>query len=480
VHCGVVLDIDPAAKELSLRLCGRDGVVGEVVVLREDEIKAIVKLSDAPASAAQNGAAERDVIAECDVIVEEGSGAGQHLALELRDDTGLQALGNSNTQKNTSKAKKSFRFERKRIYREAEKIRNADTFGSNGDLDPAIMEEFDFELHNALFDRKKFTEEYNEMKANNLPDLVNVNGQDAATVVKQNFVETTRKPDEKYGCDENIIQVAANGYFSNRNTNYISLPDSEANEGVYETDNGVQIPCISIIFRSKLMEAVTKSGFSQECLREVLGAGAMDLCVTLIGGEARMSVNNHNGAPHVVVLCGGHPQGALGLNAARHLGTQGVRVTCVVPEVERLDTSVKSELELLKFTDAVILNRCTDINARSVVDMILDARLDNNGSAGTGKCAEKWVEQCTGWAEKQKCPVLAIDPPSVDNSPPELFLIRTRAVVVGAPLPFSYPQHQSKPFLVRLAIPSAVYGGVGLSYTNPFCGKPLLPLSRVR
>jgi len=503
-YAGEVLQVNAAAEVLTLSVYAEDGAPcgPRVVALRSQDIEDIRKMPHAPPAALNRSS-------DCDVIVEEE--AVEHTAAVPAVEAGKQAVeevteGFSRVEVecgketpangvalpkahpasiailngNGHKMKKMSRWERKRNNRELEKLRNVDTFGRSATLDPAIMEDFDFEKHNALFDREQFTKEYNEkLQTSNLPDLVNVNAQDSATVVKQNFCDT-RKTEEKYRCDENVLQVT-NGYLNNRNRRYISLPDCETDGKLYETDTGVQIPCIGVDFRSKLMDTISSCGFSSERLREAVGAGATDLCVTLLGGDARMSASNHNGAPRVVVLCGDHSQGSLGVNTARHLATQGVQVTCVVAgREETADSSVASELTLLKFADAVVARSCAEMDDGSVVDMILDARLDIHGSPGGDQAAHKWAKDCTSWAEKQKCPVLAIDPPPVSNSPPELFLIKTRAVVVGAPLPFNYPQHQDKPYLIRVAIPAPIFENVGLCYTSPFCGKSILGLSRVR
>ena len=73
----------------------------------------------------------------------------------------------------------------------------------------------------------------------------------------------------------------------------------------------------------------------------------------------------------------------------------------------------------------------------------------------------EWLRQCTDWARKQRCPVVALDPPGHGSK----MTVPSRALVVPV-LPLIYSPQQGVPHLVKLGLPSSIYKELGITYRS--------------
>ena len=65
----------------------------------------------------------------------------------------------------------------------------------------------------------------------------------------------------------------------------------------------------------------------------------------------RLTPKNAHQRPQVVVLCGPHYQGAMGVNCARQLATHNVSVTLFVPNFLKMNPHLESEIKLFELAD---------------------------------------------------------------------------------------------------------------------------------
>ncbi|CAG9766296.1 unnamed protein product [Ceutorhynchus assimilis] len=315
--------------------------------------------------------------------------------------------------------------------------KDEECFGSP--LDHHVKGEFDFEKNLALFDKQAIWDELNLQK----PDVVkNTENRKKYSVFRWN---------SKYRHDENVIASQP------QSTRQIFVPKQDCNE--YVSDDGLIIPCISRILRKKLFEAAEKAGLSLEKRIELFGTAAAELAIQLIGGGHRLNPNNVHQLPTVLVLCGPHNQGAAGINTARQLASHGVRtiVYCVSLDAP----AIKNELSLYMLTR----NRTITIvpELPSTIDLIICALGEDSDSP-------KSYPALAGWINKNKAPVLALDPPSggIPGVYPKLSLIPV--------LPLPHSDNNGKLYLANLGFPVDIFNEVGIKYRSPFGPKNIIPL----
>ena len=93
--------------------------------------------------------------------------------------------------------------------------------------------------------------------------------------------------------------------------------------------------------------------------------------------------------------------------------------------------------------------------------------------AGPEYHGSEWVREVTAWASRQRCPVVALDPPGHD-CPPQLIL-PSRALVVPM-LPLIYTPKQGLAHLVKIPLPASLWTQLGISYKSPFRSKFMVTL----
>lgn len=87
---------------------------------------------------------------------------------------------------------------------------------------------------------------------------------------------------------------------------------------------------------------------------------------------------------------------------------------------------------------------------------------------------QSWYQSATEWANRNRAPVLSIDPP-ISEQPPTVESKWTLSL--GLPLPLA--ENESRLYLCDIGIPKLVYSEVGISYYSPFGCKFVIPLHPV-
>lgn len=171
-----------------------------------------------------------------------------------------------------------------------------------------------------------------------------------------------------------------------------------------------------------------------------------------------MNPNNAHQWPTVVALCGPHRSGAAGVNCARQLSSHGVKTVVYVENSE--DVFLLQELSLYRLSGNRVETRYKNLPA--LADLILLA-LAEEGSPRT-------VTPVAVWANTNRAPVLAIEPPS-SGTPG----ILTKFSLLGG-LPLSHSAENGRLYLCNLALPAKVFSDVGITYRSPFGPKFVIPL----
>lgn len=191
---------------------------------------------------------------------------------------------------------------------------------------------------------------------------------------------------------------------------------------------------------------------------ELLGRAGAEIILQLLGGGHRLNPNNAHQWPTVVALCGPHRSGAAGVNCARQLSSHGVKTVVYVENSE--DVFLLQELSLYRLSGNRVETNYKKLPA--VADLILVA-LGEEGSPRT-------VTPVATWANNNRAPVLAIEPPSAGTPG-----IMTKFSLLGG-LPLSHSADNGRLYLCNLALPAKVFSDVGITYRSPFGPKFVIPL----
>lgn len=363
---------------------------------------------------------------------------------------------------------------------EQQRQKNISTFGLMIH-DEDISEDFDFESNNKLFDKQAVAKEIDQMKQEQLhqqPDVISqTDHRHRPPVIQQDpsngdqrHQSSEYQPEAKYRYDQNVLEGSKDV------GQKISLPPDEPAELMYATDSGFLVPCVSLQLRQSLLSNAKQIGFSLTRQHEITARAAAELCMQLLGGDHRLNSKNSHQVPRVVVLCGSHQQGSLGLNTARQLHTHELHTTALTPTGVSASLPFTHELNLFQLTGGEVAHSTAQLDASTAIDLILDARLDHNGCPGnhSGKCSE-WASDVTTWARRQRCPVLALDPPGHEHALTSRMGLPARALVVPV-LPLAYAEQQGIVHLVKLALPKKLFQDIGITYCSPFQAKFMVTL----
>ncbi|GLV43422.1 Enhancer of decapping 3 [Carabus blaptoides fortunei] len=309
----------------------------------------------------------------------------------------------------------------------------------------SMLQDFDFEKNLALFNKEAVWEEIN---ASQRPDVVHQTDQ------------CRRQQVQKYRHDENVIATLPTAF------RQIVVPAPDSSE--YVTDDGLVVPSVTHELRRQLYAAAERRGLSEERQTELMGRAATEMALQLLGGGHRLNPHNTHQWPTVVVLCGGHRQGAIGVNTARQLAGHGVNtvVYTSVPSPEQ-HTALRTEYNLYKHTK----NKCTHIvsGLPQTADLIIVAVYSSEENE---PCNNTSVvhQQLIDWTNQNRAPVLALDPPS--HGTPG---IHTKFSLLSM-LPLAHSPENGKLYLCNLGYPLKVYKDVGIKYRSPFGPKFVIPL----
>lgn len=110
---------------------------------------------------------------------------------------------------------------------------------------------------------------------------------------------------------------------------------------------------------------------------------------------SRLNAKNTHQLPRIVVLCGAHNQGALGLNTARQLLTHDLDTAVVTPSSTSASTApplpYTQELKLYTLCEGELLHNISALSTHSAIDLIIDARLDHSGAASESCMSSYYV-----------------------------------------------------------------------------------------
>ncbi|CAC5413803.1 EDC3 [Mytilus coruscus] len=304
----------------------------------------------------------------------------------------------------------------------------------------SCMAEFDFEKNLALFDKKAVFQEIE----NSGPEIIRAN--------------EPKKP-LKYRHDENVLETKKSVL------QQIKVPNGHGMSQLFVTDTGLVVPGISPDLRSRLFSTAEKFGFTQERQIEMVGRSASEMVLQLLGGPHRLNPNNGHQVPTVVLLCGPHLQGTQAINCARHLSNHNVNVYLVLPNFIKMNKYMEEELKLFAFCDGNRISNLKDLPLGSV-DIIINA-LDNQETPNLKD--QVWYKTLVEWANQNRAPVLAMDPPVESNS------VRAKwCLSIG--LPLNMAMQSSQLYLCDLGFSKKVFAEVGIKYLSPFSHKFTIPL----
>ena len=240
----------------------------------------------------------------------------------------------------------------------------------------------------------------------------------------------------------------------------------EVGDKYFVTDSGLVVPSISLQLRERLQASVESHGIGLDKLAEMMGRAATELAIHLLGGQHRLNPSNMHQVPTAVFLCGTSQVATFGLASARHLASHGVKTQVLLPEASRYPPALDAELKLYRLTGGKVVTKARDLPS-GAVDMIVMA-MEDLEMWSQERC-QPWHRSAISWAESNRAPVLAIDPPP---HPPPLDI----KMSLAWGLPLSYSPQSGKLYLVNLGIPKNIYKEVGIKFSSPFGAKFVIPL----
>jgi len=334
---------------------------------------------------------------------------------------------------------------------ERHRQQNEDCFGALTDEEKQLVEEeFDFEKNLAMFDKPTVMAEIDAELANK-PDVIRLH------------TTNKRQPEPKYRNDENVLTGVA--------AEYRQITTGEEGGGEFLTDLGLVVPAVSLQLRERLQAVIQNHGLGLERQAEVMARAATELAIQLLGGQHRLNPSNMHQVPTAVFLCGTSLVGSLGLAAARHLSGHGVKTQVYLPEAGTYPHVLEAELRLYRLTGGKVVTKGKDLpnGSANTVDLIVTA-MEDQEMWSQERC-QPWHRAATSWAESNRAPVLAIDPPPHPPAFP------VKMTLVGG-LPLAHPPEAGQLYLANLGIPKNVYKEVGVSFSSPFGAKFVIPLHK--
>ncbi|KAH9513310.1 enhancer of mRNA decapping [Bulinus truncatus] len=307
----------------------------------------------------------------------------------------------------------------------------------------SYLQEFDFESNLALFNKKKVFQE-----------------------IENGFPELSLDGDcleQKYKHDENVLQPVDMPQTILKQQ--IQVPESKSQ--LYFTDTGMAVPSISLELRDKLCEEASVYGLTLARQLEAFGRAASEMVIHLIGGSHRIQPKNNHQMPVVVILCGPHENGALGVCCARILSSHGVQVTLFIPNVKVLPPVVSEEMELYKLSGSTVTHN--DKGLPDTIDLIVTA-VDSPYDPSVTK--QPWYVSMSKWLTSSdiRAQVLALDPPAHGTG-----ISAKWSLCKVLPLT-NVASTCGSLYLCDLSIPSSIFKKSGITYVSPFGSKFVIPL----
>ncbi|KAG8254040.1 enhancer of mRNA decapping [Homalodisca vitripennis] len=273
-------------------------------------------------------------------------------------------------------------------------------------IKPHLMKEFDFEKNLALFNKQAV---FDKINAQQRPDLV----------------RQTDRSHRGYKTEDTPTRFRQ-----------ILVPQTGPKE--YITDEGMVVPSISASLRDQLFALAQDTEFTFARQAELIGRAVAEIAIPLLGGPHRLNPLNNQQKPLVVVMVGSHRPGALGVNAARQLASQGVDTIVFLSHPMFYDDNVDQELNLFRQTGHKITDTIHELPP-SGVDLVVIALADER--------TQKVPRHVANWVSDSKSVLLAVDPPAhgTPGIPVKYSLVPC--------LPLAHSPDNGKLFLVNLTIP---------------------------
>ncbi|XP_046663011.1 enhancer of mRNA-decapping protein 3 [Homalodisca vitripennis] len=296
-------------------------------------------------------------------------------------------------------------------------------------IKPHLMKEFDFEKNLALFNKQAV---FDKINAQQRPDLV----------------RQTDRSHRGYKTEDTPTRFRQ-----------ILVPQTGPKE--YITDEGMVVPSISASLRDQLFALAQDTEFTFARQAELIGRAVAEIAIPLLGGPHRLNPLNNQQKPLVVVMVGSHRPGALGVNAARQLASQGVDTIVFLSHPMFYDDNVDQELNLFRQTGHKITDTIHELPP-SGVDLVVIALADER--------TQKVPRHVANWVSDSKSVLLAVDPPAhgTPGIPVKYSLVPC--------LPLAHSPDNGKLFLVNLTIPHKVFTQLSIRYRSPFGPKFVIPL----
>ncbi|CAL1278907.1 unnamed protein product [Larinioides sclopetarius] len=309
-------------------------------------------------------------------------------------------------------------------------------------VDSEVLDvDFDFEKNLALFDKRAVFEEIDALSKSDHVRLVDCN----------------KRTPTKYRHDENVL---SNDIPILRQ---ISVPCKYTEE--YVTDTGLIVPSVTVELKKMIYEKCEEVGLLPKVRVEMIGRGACEMVLHLLGGSYRLNPQNTHQKPSVVILCGSHIQGAHGVNCGRHLANHCTLTTILIPaQAKDSHSIVSSELKLFSMCCGKTVNSVSSLP--SSVDFIVDALESHENTKQEEKT---WITSARQWANQAKAPVLCLDPPPNCTSTEHNFIL-------SPALPFAFRSDKCSIHICDIGIPKGVFLNAGCTYSSPFGSKFVIPL----
>lgn len=303
--------------------------------------------------------------------------------------------------------------------------------------------DFDFEMNNAMFDKKSIFKEIEASifgKNPEKPDLVRQ--------INNNKVE------EKYRHDENVLDSMCIQF---KNIQLEFKPKQE-----YTTEEpGVVIPSIPQSLRNRIQNLAHNHGHTMERQIDFLARGATELALSLLGGSRRFSPKNLHQWPRCVIICDepyNHQKSEIGLNTGRQLASHGVNVMVYV-KTSTSNAKESKELELYTATGNDFTGNVKDLPSCDLI--ILSVSNMNQNS------------QIVRYIQDNRAMVMAVDPPVTGINPGEISI--KNSVVPILPLEDIHSTC-GKLHLVNLCIANKFFKDAGIKYFPIFGSRYMIPL----
>ncbi|GIY25131.1 enhancer of mRNA-decapping protein 3 [Caerostris extrusa] len=308
-------------------------------------------------------------------------------------------------------------------------------------VDSEVLDsDFDFEKNLALFDKRAVFDEINALSKGDHIRLVDCN-----------------KRTGKYRHDENVLTGDI------PILRQISVPCKHTME--YVTDTGLVVPSVTLEYKKLLYDKSEEAGLGPNVRVEMIGRGACEMVIHLLGGGHRLNPQNTHQRPSVVILCGSHTQGAQGINCGRQLANHCAITTVLIPNLAKESHSILSnELKLFGMTHGKAVHSISALP--TTVDFIVDALESHEEIKQQDKI---WVSNARKWANQTKARILCLDPPPNCTSTEHSFIL-------SPALPFSFKTNKCSIHICDIGFPKTVFSSIGCKYSSPFGSKFVIPL----